>query len=354
MKNILFSGGGTLGHIYPIVCVVKQLYEEGYNLYFIGTKTGLERDFIESLNVFKKTFYLDSEGLKRNLTIKNIKAILKHFKNIRKTKQILKDLNIDLVIGMGGYVSAGVVQAGIKLKIKTMIHEQNSVYGLANKLLHKKVTKVLLASDIDSSPNAVVIGNPRLSEIYEKYKNSDDFNSGNFIVVVGGSRGAAKINDLIISLKNQFMNSRIDVILITGKKYSEENIKVIREVSEEKFKIIDFSNDLPSLLIKAKLVVSRSGACTIAEIMALRKVCLFIPSPNVTNNHQEKNAFDIIDKGCALMLKESKLTKEELFDNIYKLYYNKELRNRLMNNMIFNIRVDSKTRFIKEINNLLQ
>lgn len=354
MKNILFTGGGTLGHIYPMVSVVKDLKSKGYNLFFIGTTKGLEKEYLEKQDFFEETFFLDSEGIKRSLSIKNIRAIYKHLKNIKKSRKILLDNKIDLVVGMGGYISASIVKSAIKLKIKTAIHEQNSVYGLANKLVHKKVDRVLLTYEIDKSDNATLVGNPRVSEIYEEYKNNNNFNTGSYVLVVGGSRGAAKINELIIGLKDQFINSKIDVLLITGKKYYNENLDLINEVNEEKFRIIDFSYDLPKLLIEAKVVVSRSGASTIAEILALRKVNLLIPSPNVTNNHQEKNALHLSNKGCGIMLKESVLTKPILFDNIYKLYFNKDLRNSIINNIIFTTRVDSKDLFVAEIEKLLK
>lgn len=350
-KNILFSGGGTLGHIYPMVSVVEELSKK-YNLFFIGTTKGLERDFIEKLGKFKKTYYLDSEGIKRKLTLKNIIVVLKHFRNIGKVKKIIRNENIDLVIGMGGYISASTVGAAIKLKVKTMIHEQNSVYGLANKILHKKVDKVLLTYNIDNSSNTVLVGNPRITEIYEKYKNTN-LGIKDYLLVVGGSRGAARINEFIISLKDQFINSNINLLLITGKKYYTENIDLINEVKDDRFKIIDFTDDLPKYLIEARVVISRAGATTIAEIMALKKITLFIPSPNVTNNHQEKNALEILKFGGGEMLRESGITKEILFDTIYKLYYNKDIRNRIINNIICNIDTNSSNLFIYEVEKLL-
>ena len=354
MKNILFTGGGTLGHIYPMVSVVKELKEKGYKLFFIGTTKGLEKEYLEKHDVFEETFFLDSEGIKRSLSIKNIRAIYKHLRNIKKSRKILEKNKIDLVVGMGGYISASVVRSAQKLKIKTVIHEQNSVFGLANKLVHKKVDRVLLTYDIDKGENAVVVGNPRVSEIYAEYKNCNNYNIGNYVLIVGGSRGATKINELIIGLKDQFINSNINVLLITGKKYYKENNDLINEISEESFKIIDFSYDLPKLLIEAKVVVSRSGASTIAEILALKKVNLLIPSPNVTDNHQEKNASHVVNLGCGLMLKEDGLTKSILFDTIYKLYYNKDLRNSIINNIIFTTKTDARDLFVSEIEKLLE
>jgi len=353
LKNILFCGGGTLGHIYPLVSVVRELKTMGYNLYFIGTTNGLEKSYLEDKDLFIKEYYLDSEGIKRSISLKNIRAIYKHLKNIRVSKRILKELKIDLVIGMGGYISGSIIQSALKLKLKTMIHEQNSVYGLANRLVHKKVDKVMLSFPIDDAKNTCVVGNPRITEIYELFKNNNNYNKGNYVLVVGGSRGAKRINEMVISLKDQFINSNINCLLITGKKYYNENKEKLEEISEEKFKIIDFSNDLPNLLIEAKLVLSRSGASTLSEILALRKVNLLIPSPNVTNNHQEKNAMEIVKMGCGVMLKESGLSNEKLFDTIHKLFFDKRLRSSIVNNIIFNVPLDAKDKFIGQVLGLL-
>lgn len=322
-----------------------------YEIFFIGTTKGLEKKYIEQLNLFNKTYYLDSEGFKRSISIKNIRALYKHFKNKLISKKLLNELRPNIVIGMGGYISGAVVRSAIKLNIKTMIHEQNSVYGLANRFLKSKVNKVLLTYNIDNQKNVVLVGNPRVTEIYERYKTEKHLDE-DYILVVGGSRGAKKINDLIISMEDKFMKNNLKVILIVGNKYFQENKDKINKVNSEVIEIKDFVSDLPKYLLKAKVVITRSGATTLAEVMALRKTCIFIPSPNVTANHQEMNAKAICDFGGGIMLTEKDLNEEILFKNILSLYYDKNLRNKIVNNIVFNTDLNSLYKFIYEIEKL--
>jgi len=351
--KILFSGGGTLGHIYPMVSVVKELRRRGYKLYFIGTKKGLERKYIEDSSLFHKTYYFDSEGLKRKLSIKNLVVIYKHFRNIKKAKRIFKKEGIDIVVGMGGFISASTIIAAHKLKLKTLIHEQNACLGLANKVVKNKVNRVLLSYPITNLDNSVVVGNPRISEVYEKYKH-ENLNLGNYLLVVGGSRGAKKINELIISLKDKLAKENINCILITGSKYYEENKESLNKIKSKKMEIIPFSNDLPKLLINAKLVISRAGATTLSELMALKKVSILIPSPNVTSDHQTKNAMHLVKINGAVMLKEKELIGENLFSEVKRLYFDNKLRSRIINNLSFNVRFDAKDLFIEEIEKLIK
>lgn len=350
--RILFCGGGTLGHIYPLVCICEELKKNGHTLYFIGTKSGLEKEFIDSKDLFFKKYYFDSEGLKRKLSLKNIIVILKHLNNIINAKKILKQEKIDIAIGMGGFVSASVIYAASSLKIKTLIHEQNAIMGLANKIVKNKVDKVLLSYPIEGIKNAVVVGNPRVSEIYEKYKYENP-NLGNYLLVVGGSRGAKKINDTIISLKKELNDLKVNVILVTGNKYYNENKELIEKNNTYNFKIIPFINDLPRVMLNAILVITRAGATTLSEVIALRKVCIIIPSPNVTNNHQEENAKHLLKVEGAVVFKESDLEKEKLLNEIKKLFFDKEVRNKIINNIEFNFKYNAKDLFLNEINNIM-
>jgi len=351
----LFVGGGTLGHILPIVPVLKMLRENNPQIkaYFIGTTKGLEKNLIESTNLFTQTFYFDSQGFKRKFSFDNIITLYKYFKNYFLSRKLLKRLRPAMVVGMGGYVSGAVVKAAVALKIKTVIHEQNSVYGFTNKVLRKKVDKVLLSYDIESNDKTFLVGNPRISEIYYLFRDQIKPVNERALLAVGGSRGAEKINDLIIGLKDKFKSKDIKVILITGSKYYKENIKNINAVRDESFIVKSFVSNLPELLLKVRVVVTRCGATTISEIMALKKVCLFIPSPNVTDNHQEKNAMVIVSKGAAWMLKEAEMNQENLFDMIFELMENKELRNKIINNLNLITDITACRKFVDQLNGLI-
>lgn len=180
-------GGGTLGHIYPVLPVVSKLKARDPKLlvYFIGTKTGLEREFLNKSEFFAGTYFLDSKGFKRKISFENLLTLYKYLRNYFLSRKLLKEIKPDIVVGMGGYVSGAVLKAATKMKIRTAIHEQNAVYGLANKFLKKKVDRVLLAFDIEK------MRKQDLSEIHgpAKYMN----------VIKGNSRLLPKEQSLLLA-----------------------------------------------------------------------------------------------------------------------------------------------------------
>lgn len=352
MQKIIFVGGGTLGHIYPFIPVVKEI-KDCYELYFIGTTNGLERSLIERTEGFKECFYLQMQGFRRRLSWYNIKTIKLYFQCKKEVNKIFDRIKPDLVIGMGGYISGVVLNVSLKRKIKTIIHEQNAVLGLANRLLVNKVDMVLLSFPVTNkikNPHVKVIGNPRLSEIYYSYKIHHEENK--FIVIVGGSRGSEKINDLIIDCYNKLIALGYRIVLITGKKYYEKKSMEIKKILNKQIQIIPFTEKLIEYLKRASIVISRSGATTLVELMALSKICLFIPSPNVTNNHQEKNADILVNKECALKLLEKDLTSDSLLSAIQTLE-NQDLRIKFRNNMRKLANYHATEDFIKEISFLI-
>lgn len=352
MKKIIFVGGGTLGHIYPMLPVVKKMKNE-YMLYFIGTTKGLERDLIDKQDLFKECFYFDMQGFKRSLSLYNIKTLFKYFKSKKEINALLNKIKPDLLVGMGGYISGTVLSVGIKRGIKSVIHEQNAVMGLANRLVYKKVDKVLLSFPLvkEIKKKSILVGNPRISEIYAQnpLKQEDK----KLIVSVGGSRGSKFINDTMIDAIGDFLSYGYNLALIVGNKYYQDNIEKIKSVINNRVEVIPFTNDLISYLKKARVVISRSGATTITELMALRKVCLLIPSPNVTSNHQEKNADILVNNKCCLKMLEKDITKENLVQKVVKLANDEDLRTTLTSNMIRISNYQSVDYFIEEIINLL-
>lgn len=349
MKKIVFVGGGTLGHIYPMIPVVKKLKDK-YHLIFIGTKSGLEKELIETLDIFSEKYYLDMVGLVRKISIKNFNTLYKYIKVKTKAKKLLRDINPHMVVGMGGYISGVVIKAAINLKLKTIIHEQNAVFGLANKMVYKKVNKVLLGlpliNQIDNE-NVVLVGNPRVSEIYEKHHGNTE--EDKLIVVVGGSRGSLKLNDIIIESKDELLKKKFKIIMITGKRYYED----YKQYKEENFQVIDFSNDVISLFKKARIIISRSGASTLSEIMGLRKISILIPSPNVTNNHQEANADVLVRKNAAIKILEKNLNKDSLLNQIERLHNDKDLRFQMVLNLINLGDYNAREKFIIEMEKVL-
>jgi len=320
-KKIIITGGGTLGHILPILPVVFSIYNE-YDLYFIGTIKGKEKSYFKKNNIiryFKKIYYVDMIGINRKKIYKNFVTIIKYIKSSYEIKKILGKIKPDLVIGMGGYISGVVIKQAIKKDIKTIIHEQNAIMGFANKLVYKKVNKVLLTYEIKdlNIKNKCLIGNPRLNYVKKTYKTSDK----NIILIFGGSLGSVFLNNLIINNIDYFNIQFYNIYLVVGDKYYVDNQSKIKKIEKDYtfIKIYNFLDNIIDIMKDSSLIICRSGASTISEILGLRKPTIFIPSPNVTSNHQYYNALDLYNKGCCEMIEEKNLTKEKLYDLIKQI-----------------------------------
>lgn len=352
-KKIVITGGGTLGHILPIVPVIERLHKE-YDFIYIGSIKGVVKKYFEEKNVnkmFYDLYYLDMDGINRKKIFKNFITLIKYFKCKKKVKKILNQNNISLTIGMGGYISGVVIHLAIKAKIKTIIHEQNSVMGLSNRLVCKKVNKVLLSYPIYNirNKNIKVIGNPRYSYVKDNFKSSDDYNS---ILIVGGSLGSDKINETIINNIDKIINYKIT--LITGEKYYKDHIVEIKNILNiyPNIKIIPFSNNILDIMKNSSLIISRSGATTIAEIMALKKCSILIPSPNVTENHQFKNAAFLQKSNCCVLIEEKDM-ENELFKKINELFSNYFLKTEIERNLELLVTNNPLEDFIDTIKELI-
>ena len=350
---MVFAGGGTLGHVIPAVPVVRALRARvpKPGIVFIGTQKGLEREFLEKCGLFDQIHYLDASGFKKN-PLHNLLALWKFWKCYRACLKLLKSISPDAVVGMGGYVSAPVVLAAWKLKIKTAIHEQNAVYGIVNRYLRKKADRILLSFAIEQGEKVRLVGNPRTSEIHQRFKNRTTPGEKS-LLVVGGSRGAERMNEITLSLKDEFKKRGIKVLLVTGRAYYRRELEKIRKIEDEDFLVKDFSSDLPELMFRSRAVASRAGATTLAEIMALKKPSLLIPSPNVAGNHQEKNALKIVERGGALMLRESELNKENFLAHVLRLLEDGKLRNSIIANLNWLAEVGACDKFLRELDEMM-
>ena len=348
-KRVIISGGGTLGHILPIIPVIIDIYEK-YDLYFIGTKKGMEKSYFQNNDYnkcFKQLYFLDMEGINRKNVFKNINVFYKYYVIRKKLKNIYKNLKPDLVIGMGGYISGVAINIANRNNIKTIIHEQNAVMGLANKLVYKKVNKVLLSYDILNINNKILVGNPRYSFIKENYKSKEK----NEILIVGGSLGSDFINNLIIdNIENLDLYDN-KIKLVTGKRYYNNNKEKINKtiINHKTISIYPFLNNLIEEMSKATLIISRSGATTISEIIGLSKPAILIPSPNVTGNHQYKNAVDLYSKKCCLLIEEKDLSIDKLNESIRLIITNYSYKKQMMHNLDNYYQNNPKIDFIKII-----
>lgn len=320
--KIIISGGGTGGHVYPalaLIRTIKKKHPETEFLY-IGTERGLESTIIRRENIPFEA--VEISGFKRSLSLDNVKTVFRFLRGVGKCKAIIRKFKPDAVIGTGGYVSAPVVYAAAKLKIPAVIHEQNSVPGLTNKFLSRYVSKVAIcfesAKEFFPAEKVVLTGNPRASEVVSQDSHEKLVNFGlkegvPTALITGGSRGARPINEAVVESLQALEGKPYQVLYITGDVHYENIRKEIASLGElHNTSIVPFIHNMEKVLAAVSVVVGRAGATSLAEITALGLPSILIPSPYVTNNHQEKNAAVLENAGASIMLRDQELSGERL------------------------------------------
>ena len=321
--RVIISAGGTGGHIYPALAILNKIKEKEPNSEFlyIGTHNRMENDIVPKYGIPYES--IEIYGFSKNL-FKNFKTVGCVFKSYKKCKKLIHDFNPDVVIGVGGYVTSPVIFAAKKLGYKTVIHEQNSFPGKSNQFLSKYSDLICVSfkSTVKSFPGykTVLTGNPCSEDAInkpaiskEKFGLSKD---KKLVIIVMGSLGSSRINDYIINSMNQFGNSDYEVLFVTGKASYDD-------VSKNKFPsnvfVVPYVDGMTGLMKNADLIVSRAGASTISEIVALGIPSILIPSPYVANNHQFKNAMDLVSTNSALMIEEKDLKGDILVKTISEI-----------------------------------
>lgn len=326
--RVVVSGGGTGGHIYPALSLIKEIKQQdpSAEILYIGTKRGLESDIIPREGIPFET--IDISGFKRKLSVENVKTIIRFFKGTTRAKKLLNSFKPDVVIGTGGYVCGPVVYAAAKLKIPTVVHEQNSVPGLTNKFLSQYVDRVAIcfeeAKRYFPEQKVVFTGNPRASEVLhvnpKAGKQSLDLDPmKKTVLIVGGSRGARPINEAFHSVMSEFGKKHYQVVYVTGAVHYDAVMEAVKDQKPSNVIIKPFIHNMPDVLAAVDLIVARAGATTLAEITALGLPSILIPSPYVTNNHQEKNAEALRVNGAALVLREQGMSGQTLLEEIDRI-----------------------------------
>ena len=361
--RILVTGGGTGGHIYPALAMVRALQELDHNLevLYIGTENGLEKDIVTKEGLPFK--HIEIAGFRRSLSIENVKTILKFFKSVSLSKAYIKEFKPDVVIGTGGYVCGPVVYSAAKMKIPTIIHEQNSLPGVTNKFLARYVNKVAICFEEARSyfpqDKVVLTGNPRASEVVKTHKigkGALGLNpSKKTVLISGGSRGAEPINEAFISMIEQYEKANYEVVFVTGSKHYETIKSQIKNVdSLRNVHILPFINNMPQYLVSMDLFVGRSGATFLSEVTALGVPSILIPSPYVTANHQEFNARSVTDHGGGVLILEKDLSGEYLYHEIDRIMHDDTLRLQMQNTSKQLGIPDAAQRMINIINEIIE
>lgn len=315
--RIIISGGGTGGHIFPALAIANALKRRfpDIDILFVGAKHRMEMKRVPEAGY--RIVGINVTGLQRKLTLKNIYKNLifpfKVLKSLRTAKSIVKNFNPDVVIGVGGYASGPTLKMAASLGIPTVIQEQNSYPGITNKMLAAKAKRICVAyPNMDRFFDAgkiVLTGNPIRSDIMQmKPKMAEAYEYFNLdpkkkiIAVIGGSLGSLTINQSMQGSLTIFKEADVQVIWQTGDRFYNKIFEHVRELSDAGIKAMPFVKRMDYLYSVADLVISRAGALSISELCGLHKPCILIPSPNVSEDHQTKNAKVLVNADAAVMI----------------------------------------------------
>jgi UDP-N-acetylglucosamine--N-acetylmuramyl-(pentapeptide) pyrophosphoryl-undecaprenol N-acetylglucosamine transferase len=319
MKNLKFilSGGGTGGHIYPAVAIANELKARfpDAEFLFVGAKDKMEMQKVPQSGYKIEGLWI--AGLQRKLTLQNAIFPFKLIDSLWKSRKIIKEFKPDVVIGTGGFASGPLLQMANMLNIPTVIQEQNSYPGITNKILSKKANKICVAYEnlehFFPKEKMILTGNPVRQDLIEiESKKEEAIHYFNLdahkktLLVLGGSLGARRVNQLIEKELENIASLNVQIIWQCGKLYFED----YKKYNSNNVQVLAFIDRMDLVYAAADVVISRAGASSVSELCIVGKPVIFIPSPNVAEDHQTKNAKSIVDKKGALMLKESELNSQ--------------------------------------------
>lgn len=346
--NIILAGGGTAGHINPALAIAQVFRAKipHCKILFIGNKGSLEEKLVKNAGFSME--FIKISGIKRSLSLDNIKTMKNFLLSVRDCKRIIRDFGADVVIGTGGYVSGPAVYAAAKLGVKCCIHEQNAYPGITSKFLSRYADIAFISFDgtenyFKRAKKTVMTGNP----LNEKFLFADKHESRRalgipddafYILSFAGSLGAREINKNFVGfiLRNAKANDFVHTHA-TGsfgykwmpEKLEESGFDIHKNPN---IHVLEYIYDMPQRLAACDLVISRAGAITLGEITAMGKPSILIPSPNVTNNHQYHNAMSLVNSGAALILEEKELTADKLYEMALSIKNDTALAKKLGNN----------------------
>ena len=357
--KVIVVAGGTGGHIYPAIAIIHKIEEQEpkSKILYIGTTDRMEKDLIPKLGIHYEG--IEMKGLNRKHLLSNIAVLNQFRKAIKKSKKIIQEFKPDIVIGVGGYITAPVLYAAHRLRYPILIHEQNSIPGVSNKFLARFADRICvsLPNSVEYFPAQKVVytGNPRSEEILKVRKMSKKslgFDaSKKLVVIVMGSLGSTTMTQKLKELIPGFENKNYQVLIVTGKAYYEDyqQVRIPSNVQ-----LVPFLEHLIQLLKDTDLIVSRAGASTIAEITAIGLPAILVPSPYVTHNHQYMNAKELEDVGACKIVTEEEFSKEKILLEIDKLFDHKEQYDQMKSQSKRLGMTDSATRIYNEIRKLIR
>jgi UDP-N-acetylglucosamine--N-acetylmuramyl-(pentapeptide) pyrophosphoryl-undecaprenol N-acetylglucosamine transferase len=359
--KFILSGGGTGGHIYPAIAIANELKAQfpDCEILFVGAKDKMEMQKVPQAGYPIKGLWI--AGLQRKLTLQNLMFPLKVIDSLIKSRRIIKAFKPDVVIGTGGFASGPLLRAAAVMNIPIVVQEQNSFPGITNKILSKRASVICVAYDnlerffpkskikLTGNPvreDLISIDNKRLDAL--TYFALDA--TKKTLLVLGGSLGSRRINQLIAKELDIITNQNIQVIWQCGKLYFDEYCHFNEKPN---VKVVSFIDRMDLVYAAADIIISRAGASSVSELCLVGKPVIFIPSPNVAEDHQTKNAKAIVDKNGAILLKESDLDGK--FEPVFSHLVSDEKQQIELGNQIIKLAKPNATKdIVKEISKLIK
>lgn len=321
--RVILTGGGTGGHVNPALSIAETIrkYEPDSEIIFVGTSRGIENKLVPAKGYELR--HVDIRGIRRSLSPANIRAFWLAATSPYKAKKLIGEFKPDIVIGTGGYVCWPVVKAASMMGIPCVLHESNAIAGVAVKMLQDKVDRIYLnfeatGKTLKCPEKLLRVGNPlsgdfaHLTREEARKKLNIDDKYQKIILSYGGSLGAEKVNEAVLKLMKSYSSKHPEVLHIhaTGsieKDIAKAEFKKLGLAKYENLQLVEYIYDMPLKMAAADIIICRAGALTISELASAGKCPIFIPSPNVTENHQYKNAKVLADAGAAFVFEESEL-----------------------------------------------
>lgn len=358
-KRVIISGGGTGGHIFPAISIANALrkIDPETEILFVGAEGRMEMEKIPAAGY--KIIGLPVAGLRRSISLQNFTVLLKLLKSLNKAKKVIKEFAPDVVVGVGGYASGPVLRQAGRMGIPTLIQEQNSYAGVTNKLLAKRASKICVAYDgmekYFPREKLIKTGNPVRQNFDNLIALQDEaldfFNLKKefpVVLVLGGSLGAGSINNCLSDNINILRESDCQWLWQTGKYYFEKVESLVSSSFSGNISVHGFINRMDYAYAAADIIISRAGAGTISELCLVGKPVILIPSPNVAEDHQTKNA-EALSKNDAALLISDKNAVKTLVDEAIRLIADKTRRKRFSENIVKMADRDADVRIAQEV-----
>jgi UDP-N-acetylglucosamine--N-acetylmuramyl-(pentapeptide) pyrophosphoryl-undecaprenol N-acetylglucosamine transferase len=361
MKFII-SGGGTGGHIFPAVAIANEIRRRlpDAEILFVGANGRMEMTRVPEAGY--KIVGLDISGLQRRLTPQNILFPVRVFRSVRKAGKLIQEFRPDAVVGVGGYASAPVLLAATSRGIPSLIQEQNSYAGLVNKLLGRRVSKICVAYDgmekFFPADNMVLTGNPVRTEIAhgnraeaQQFFNLDP--SKKTLLVIGGSLGARTLNLATAAALSRLHDAGVQLLWQTGKIYFPEAQQQAAPYAADHLQALEFIQRMDLAYAAADVVISRAGALSVSELCLTGKASVLVPSPNVAEDHQTKNALALVGKGAAVLITDEHAATR-LYDETLRLLADPDRQQQLSERVRELARPNATTAIVDELFKLVK